>query len=196
MEFQRRYGFQTTLRFVVLKAGSRDFAATGDWTPATGDTKISKDGGNVANTTNNPTAVGGTGSILWELTLTATEMQATEVDVQIVDSATKAIEDQALIVSTRLSAQVAASRGVIVGEVDDATESPTTTTFEALRIAPNGTEETTADHYNGRTLLFVSGALQGQQTDITDYVLQNSKERYTVTALTEAPADGDNFVVL
>lgn len=196
MEFQRRYGFQTTLRFVVLKAGSRDFAASGDWTPATGDTKISKDGGNVANTTNNPSAVGGTGSILWELTLTATEMQATEVDVQIVDSAPKAIEDQALIVSTRLGAQVAASRGVIVGEVDDSTESPTTTTFEALRIAPNGTAETTADHYNGRTLLFVSGALQSQQTDITDYVLQNSKERYTVTALTEAPADGDNFVVL
>jgi hypothetical protein len=94
------YGVALTLRFPVIKAGSQDFAGSGDWTPATGDTKVSKDGGNVANTTNNPAAVGGTGSKLWSLALTATELQAAEVVVQIVDSATKAVEDQSLIVQT------------------------------------------------------------------------------------------------
>ncbi|HLF71748.1 MAG TPA: hypothetical protein VI759_06325, partial [Dehalococcoidia bacterium] len=94
------YGVALTLRFPMIKAGSQDFAGSGDWTPATGDTKLSKDGGNVANTTNNPAAVGGTGSKLWSLALTASEMQAAEVVVQIVDSATKAVEDQALIVQT------------------------------------------------------------------------------------------------
>jgi len=95
-----KYGESLTIRFPVVKRAVVDLAASADWTPATGDTKISKDGGNVANTTNNPSAVGGTGSVLWTLTLTGLELQAAEVVVQIVDSATKAIEDQTLIIHT------------------------------------------------------------------------------------------------
>ena len=95
-----KYGVQTSFRFAVVKRGVVDLAATGDWTPATGDTKISKDGGNVANTSNNPSAVGGTGSVLWSITLTAAELQAAEIVIQIVDSATKAIEDQTLVIYT------------------------------------------------------------------------------------------------
>ena len=100
MFFLAKYGVQTSFRFAVIKSSSSDLAATGDWTPATGDTKISKDGGNVANTSNNPTAVGGTGSVLWSITLTAAELQAAEIVIQIVDSATKAIEDQTLVIYT------------------------------------------------------------------------------------------------
>jgi hypothetical protein len=95
-----KYNTQTSFVFPVVKRAVVDLAVTADWTPATGDTKVSKDGGNVANTTNNPAAVGGTGSALWTLTLTAAELQAAEVVVQIVDSATKAIEDQVLRIYT------------------------------------------------------------------------------------------------
>lgn len=95
-----KYGTQTDFRFPMVKRGVVDLAATADWTPATGDTKISKDGGIYANTTNNPAAVGGTGSIGWKLTVTATELQAAEVNIQIVDSATKAVEDQFLTIYT------------------------------------------------------------------------------------------------
>lgn len=95
-----KYNTQTTFVFSVVKRGVVDLAVSADWTPATGDTKVSKDGGNVANTSNNPAAVGGTGSALWSLTLTATELSAAEVVVQIVDSATKAIEDQVLRIYT------------------------------------------------------------------------------------------------
>jgi hypothetical protein len=95
-----KYGTQTSFRFPVVKRGVVDLAATADWTPATGDTKVSKDGGNVANSTNNPGAIGGTGSVSWTLTLSATELTAAEVNIQIVDSATKAIEDQYLTVYT------------------------------------------------------------------------------------------------
>ena len=84
----------------MVKAGVIDFAVTGDWTPVAADCKISKDGGNVANTTNLVTAIGGAGSALWKLTLTATEMQAARVTIQIVDSATKAVEDQAIVIAT------------------------------------------------------------------------------------------------
>ena len=163
MEFQRRYGLQTTIRFPVLVSGSQDFATSSDWTPATGDTKISKDGGNFANATNNPTAIGGTGSAGWALTLTAAELQCNEVSIQIIDDA---IEDQWLVISTRLGVMVEANRGCIIGQVSNATFTPTTTAFEAARLSPNTTEETTADHYNGRILTFTSGALLGQQTSI------------------------------
>jgi hypothetical protein len=98
--FLRKYGVATEIVFPVIKAGSTNLAASADWTPATGETKISKDGANVANTTNNPAAVGGTGSVLWSLTLTATEMQAARIVIQIVDSPTKAIEDQVLVIET------------------------------------------------------------------------------------------------
>ena len=44
------------------------------------------------------------------------------------------------------------------------------------------------DFYNGRVIVFTSGALAGQSTDITDYV--GSTVTLTVTALTGAPASG------
>src|ERR1044072_5636828 len=100
MFFLAKYNTQTTFTFPMVKRGAVDFATTEDWTPATGDTKISKDAGNVTNTTNNPAAVGGTGSVSWSLTLTATELSAAVIDVQIVDSATKAVEDQFLKIYT------------------------------------------------------------------------------------------------
>lgn len=95
-----KYGVQTVFTFPMVKRGVVDLAATADWTPATGDTKISKDGGTVANTTNNPAAVAGTGSVSWSLTVTATELTAAVVDIQIVDSATKAVEDQFIKIFT------------------------------------------------------------------------------------------------
>jgi hypothetical protein len=52
--------------------------------------------------------------------------------------------------------------------------------------------ETTADHYNGRTITFTSGAMAGQSSDITDYSAQGV---LTVTALTEAPEPGVEFVI-
>lgn len=95
-----KYGVQTAFQFPMIKRGVVDLAQSADWTQATGDTKISQDGGNVANTTNNPAAVGGTGSSLWTLTLTATELSCGVAMVQIVDSATKAVEDNALRIYT------------------------------------------------------------------------------------------------
>jgi hypothetical protein len=81
----------------MVKRGVVDLAVTADWTPATGDTKVSKDGGAVANTTNNPAIASGAS---WKLTLTGTELSAKWITVQIIDSATKAVEDQFLTILT------------------------------------------------------------------------------------------------
>jgi hypothetical protein len=80
---------------------------------------------------------------------------------------------------------------VVSGTVNDANTSPTTTVFAASDIT-----EATADHFIGRTIIFTTGDLQYQATDITDYALVSGEGRFTVTALTSAPADGDQFVII
>lgn len=76
--------------------------------------------------------------------------------------------------------------GLIVAQVNDAGAS--TTAFIA-----DGFTEATNDHLNGRLITFLTGALTGQQTSITDYV--GASQTFTVVALTEAPANDDFFVV-
>jgi len=75
---------------------------------------------------------------------------------------------------------------VISANVNDG--SPTTTVFIA------DLTETTDDHYIGRVIIFTSGTLLGQATDITDYT--GATKTLTVTALTEAPANGDDFIII
>ncbi len=193
MEFEYTWGVARTINFGVIDAGTLNLAVTGDWTPATGDTKISKgDGttsGNVANTTNNPSAVGGTGSVVWELELTATELEAERVVIQIVDSATKAIEDQMLIGYCKDADKCEFYK------VNTTNLTPTTSQFQGDR-GLGRSEEATADHFNGRNILWLSGNLQGQMTDITDYAQANTRGQFDVTTMTEAPASGDVFQVL
>jgi hypothetical protein len=88
--------------------------------------------------------------------------------------------------------KLAASAGTIVsGTVDDSANTPTTTVFEAADIT-----EATADHYIGRVIIFTSGNLQYQATEITDYALVGANASFTVSAMTEAPADGDTFIIV
>jgi hypothetical protein len=53
--------------------------------------------------------------------------------------------------------------------------------------------EATDDHYNGRVITFTSGALAGQSSSISDY--NGTTKTLTVVALTEAPAENDEFVI-
>jgi len=92
------------------------------------------------------------------------------------------------------AAQLAKSAQTIVsGTVDTATNShtPTTTEFQADDVT-----EATADHFIGRIVIFTSGALQNQATDITDYAAVGGIGQFTVTALTEAPANDDTFIIV
>lgn len=54
--------------------------------------------------------------------------------------------------------------------------------------------EATDDHYNGRIVIWTSGVLLRQATDITDY--SGATGLLTYTAVTEAPSAGDTFVIL
>ena len=54
--------------------------------------------------------------------------------------------------------------------------------------------EATDDHYNGRILIWTSGVLQNQASDITDY--DGGTKMLTFTAVTEAPSAADTFVIV
>lgn len=123
------------------------------------------------------------------LTSLATAAALTTVD-GVVD-AIKVITDA---LGATAAARLALSAGVMVpGTVDTATNShtPTTTEFQADDIT-----EATADHFNGRVVIFTSGVLINQATDITDYVAVGGIGQFTVTALTEAPSNNDTFIVI
>lgn len=50
------------------------------------------------------------------------------------------------------------------------------------------------DHYNGRTVTFISGALKGQSAEITNY--DGATKQLTVSTLTSAPANGTQAIIV
>ena len=88
--------------------------------------------------------------------------------------------------------KLATSTGTIVtGTVSHDNTAATTSIFYCDDIT-----EATADHFNGRIIIFTSGALQYQATDITDYALVAGEGKFTVSTLTEAPADNTTFIIV
>lgn len=63
-----------------------------------------------------------------------------------------------------------------------------------LTVVTTNLTETTDDHYNGRTLLFVTGNLAGQGAEISDY--NGTTKSLTVGQLTEAPGSGDIAIII
>jgi hypothetical protein len=100
VDILRKYGVATHIYIPIIKRSSVDYAVGADWTPAAGDVKISKDGGAAANVTNLPVAIAMGNTAMWDFSLTATEMQAAQVMITVADSATKAVEDQFILIST------------------------------------------------------------------------------------------------
>lgn len=100
--FLREWGIAATIVVPMIKASARDFAVSADWTPATGDVKISKDGGTLTNIATLP-SIWVSGAAGWLFSLSSTETQAAKIWIQVIDSATKAVEDQALLVETYAS---------------------------------------------------------------------------------------------
>jgi len=99
--FQRQYSMATVaathITIPMLKAGSSDFAVGADWTPAAGDVKITKDSGAPANIGTLPVYQTNEG---WEYVFTAAEITGKRMTILIVDSATKAVEDQLFLIET------------------------------------------------------------------------------------------------
>ena len=95
-------------------------------------------------------------------------------------------------ISSTSAVKLDASAGTIVkGTVSHDATPATTTVFYSDNIT-----EATADHFNGRIVIFTSGDVIYQATDITDYELDTGEGKFTVTTLTEAPADDVTFIIV
>jgi len=173
-----------------VTAGGTDFL-TGAVDAGT-DCKVSIDGAAFATASNDFAEVG---NGWYSLALTAAEMQGAVIAVAVLDAATKAYEDQAILVHTGLSHQVLAFEGVEYYTVNTASTAASSTAFEADR-GLGRSEEATADHFLSRQVLWLTGVLQGQGASISAYALQNSRGFFTVSTLTEAPGNGDTFIIL
>jgi len=92
-----RFGVALTFEAPVLKTTGAYAVIGTDWTPGAGDVKVSKDGGNVADITTLPTLLGGTGSKQSVWNLSAAEMEAGRVLVQVVDAA---LQDDTFLIET------------------------------------------------------------------------------------------------
>ena len=169
------YGVGVTFLCPVIVAGDTDFAVGADWTPASGDVKVSKDEGNMTNIGTLPTIVGGTGGALWKFTLSATEMEAKHIDIQVVDSATKAVEDQAIHVETLMVVEGAAETGTL-----------------STAVMTTDLAEATNEHYAGRVGVFEDGVLDGQAFVISEYLGSTGQITFK-SAVTEAPVNGQKF---
>lgn len=183
------YGVSKTIYFPLITAGGTAFQTT--WSPAAGETQRSLDGGAFSNCSNTPAHEG---NGIWSLVLTAAEMQAEVIVVTLSDSQTD-IEDQSIIIHTGLTHQLQALEGIDFYTVNNTSTTPTNTAAEADR-GLGRSEEATADHFNGRNILFITGNLRSQMSKITDYALQNTRGYFTYNTLTEAPANGDIFIIL
>jgi len=172
-----KYGVGLSFEHPMVKSGYTDFAINTDWTPAAGDVKVSIDSGALANITTLPVYLG---SGLWTFTLSAAEMSGSRIAIVIIDAATKAVEDQAIILTTtRWNNNLATGTFVAAGS--------TTSTF-----VTNSTF--VVDAFKGSFLRATSGSAVGQtvkigSNTITDVVAATGE---TFTAI---PANGDTFEI-
>lgn len=92
----RKYATATDIYFPLIARGLVDFI-TSSPTFATGDSKVSIDGGAFANTTNLPTYIG---QGMCKLSLTSGSLTGKKIMITVIDTVTKIWEDQAIIIET------------------------------------------------------------------------------------------------
>lgn len=149
------WGTATTFRAPIIKAGSTDYAFTADWTPATGDVKVSKDGGAFVDIATPPAFIASSAAIDW--TLTAAETEATEIVIQVVDTAPKAVQDQFFRLQTTKAGALQVGVPQSAQNAGD------------VVIILNASAATQNDFYKGSVITIISGDGANQARIITAY---------------------------
>jgi len=134
------------------------------------------------------------------LTIVDTVVDRIEVDTQDIQSRIPAAlasgrmssDSEAISGSTDAADKLEAStETMVIGTVSHDNTAAITTIFYSDDVV-----EATADHFNGRKVIFTSGAVIRQATSIEDYELESGEGKFTVVALTEAPADNVTFIIV
>lgn len=161
-----------TISFPLLDPNARPARKSG-LTFAAGETKISKDGGAFANTTNQPVHLS---AGRYSLDLTAAEMDAKLVHIYVEHASADAYDERFETTNHR-SGTVAADGG------------NTATTFKT------DLTEATADYWKDSLLMFTSGALIDQVKKVSAF---NASTDFITLAsgFTAAPSAGDRFILI
>lgn len=109
-----------------------------------------------------------------------------------------------LLPTTLVGGRMSSDVGSISGSADAANKLEASAKTIVVGVAVTGTlsttemttnlSESTNDHYNGRIIIWTSGVLKDQATNITDY--DGVTKMLTYTAVTEAPSNTDTFVIV
>jgi hypothetical protein len=140
------------------------------------DSEVDKDAAGFADCTNEATEIA-TSSGIYYLDLTSSEMDADTVSVIVKSTEGKTVP---IVLNP--------DQAILTGTVDNTAFAPTTTQFESDDIT-----EATADHYKGRVIVFITGNVVGQACVIEAYELSTGRGKFTVSVLTEAPANNERF---
>lgn len=167
-------------------AAGSDPSKTGDAANITAEIVLDE-GTSAATNDANPTELEATDHPgLYVFDLTAAETNADRIAITPV-SATSNILLSPVVIYTR----PAAERTIVHGAVETGTTAAATDQFST------DLSEATIDHYNGRVVIFTSGNLADQQRPIADYQIVSGEGSIVVDpVLTEAPVDGDTFVIV
>jgi len=151
-----KWGVQKVFYFALESpaATSSDRFVTTAGIFVAGDSKISKDGGAFANTTNLPVQVSGA---LYAVTLTAAEMQADDIDVLIIDQNGPVWRDLILQVSTRLDIGLAVRTNLA-------------TAGAAATITLDAAASAVDNFYNELSIQIIGGTGVGQVRTAVSYV--------------------------
>jgi hypothetical protein len=150
------FGAAFTFRAPVVKTASTNFAVQADWGvsgsgPAAGDVKVIKDGASIANITTLPVIY--STSYAWAFSLSAAEMSADEIIVQVVNRTY--LTDQMFRIITL-------PQGAVRSRLAQAGAS-TTITLDTGATATDAL-------YNGNIVSIIAGTGAGQNKVITGYV--------------------------
>jgi len=119
------------------------------------------------------------------------------------------IRDELVVVDGNVDdIETALAAGVDMASISGSTAGADRLELSTLSIIPGTAEtgtlsttqmssnlaEATDDHYIGRTIIWTSGVLIGQATDITDYT--GVAGVLTYSAVTEAPSNNDTFIII
>jgi hypothetical protein len=158
--------------------------------------EISIDGGTSAATNDvNPAELEPTDHPgIYTFNLTAAEKNGDKITITPVSSTSNVVLDPVVLYTSPDLRQLHYSAPQVINATVDTvtnTHTPTTTEFQADDIT-----EATTDHYKRRIVIFTSGNLVGQTSDITGYSQVGGIGQFTVNALTEAPANNDTFIII
>jgi len=185
--FLRKYatGTGADVYIPLIKAGSQDFAVGADYTPVAGDVKISIDGAAAVNIGTLPVAVTTGNTALWKFVFTNAELTGQSIMVVISDAATKAIEDQLMILETYGHASA-----MMQFDLDNANLA-VDALFNTATVDPTGIPPVTASLAEKISFLLASVTNKQTFTDATGVrVMRNSADTANIAVATDSDISG------